>query len=104
MGRLLPSLLPVLARTTGAAFELAVLENPYYGPSVTTAGLLPGAAFRAALTGRRDVALALLPAEAVNGDGLFVDDVSVAALEQAAPMPLRLSYHFTDALAGAGVA
>jgi hypothetical protein len=33
-----------------------------------------------------------------------VDDVSVAALEQAAPMPLRLSYHFTDALAGAGVA
>jgi putative radical SAM enzyme (TIGR03279 family) len=99
MGSLMPALFPALARVTGATFELAVLENTYYGPRVTTAGLLPGAAFRDALAGRRDVDLALLPAEAVSDDGIFVDDLSYATLEAAVPMPLALSYHFTDALA-----
>jgi len=99
MGTLMPALFPALERATGATFELAVLENSYYGPGVTTAGLLPGAAFREALSGRRNVDLALLPAEAVNDDGIFVDDLSYAALEAAVPMPLALSYHFTDALA-----
>jgi putative radical SAM enzyme (TIGR03279 family) len=98
MGPLMPSLFPVLERVTGATFELAVLENAFYGPGVTTAGLLPGVAFRQALAGRRDVHLALLPAEAVNEDGIFVDDVPLAGLEADAPMPVALSYHFTDAL------
>jgi len=104
MGRLLPQLLPALERATGAAFELAVLENSYYGPTVTTAGLLPGEDFRRALAGRTDCALALLPAEAVSEDGIFVDDVSLASVEATAPMPVALSYHFTDALAAAEVA
>ena len=98
MGPLMPSLFPVLEQVSGATYELAVLENSHYGPSVTTAGLLPGEAFRRALALRGDVDLALLPAEAVNADGIFVDDVSFAALEAAAPMPVALSYHFTDAL------
>jgi putative radical SAM enzyme (TIGR03279 family) len=98
MGPLMPSLFPVLARVTGAVFELAVLENSYYGPSVTTAGLLPGDAFRRALAGRRDADLALLPAESVNEDGIFVDDLPLAGLEASVPMPVALSYHFTDAL------
>jgi hypothetical protein len=38
----------------------------------------------------------------VNDDGVFVDDVSFAAVAAAAPMPVRLSYHFTDALGGEG--
>ncbi len=101
MGRLMPEILPALERATGGAFELAVLENSYYGPSVTTAGLLPGEAFSRALAGRHDVSLALLPAEAVNGNGIFVDDVALSRLEADAPMPIALSYHFTDALAGA---
>jgi putative radical SAM enzyme (TIGR03279 family) len=104
MGTLMPSLFPVLERVTGATFELAALANSYYGPSVTTAGLLPGEAFRRALAGRTDVDLALLPAEAVNEDGLFVDDVPLAAIEASAPMPLALSYHFTDVLAQAAAA
>jgi len=99
MGPLMPSLFPVLERVTGARFELAVLENGYYGPSVTTAGLLPGEAFRRALMERGDADLALLPAESVNEDGRFVDDVLLAEVEASAPMPVALSYHFTDALA-----
>jgi NifB/MoaA-like Fe-S oxidoreductase len=103
MGRLMPMIFPKLEAATGATFELAVLENSFYGPSVTCAGLLPGEAFVQALRGRADVDLALLPAESVNEDGIFVDDVSLASLEATAPMPVALSYHFTDALAGAGV-
>jgi len=101
MGPLLPHVFPALERASGARFEVAVLENTYFGPSVTTAGLLPGAAFRGALAGRTDCALALLPAEAVSDEGVFVDDLSFDALTRSSPMPVALSYHFTDALAGA---
>lgn len=100
MGTLMPSILPALEQATGAKFELAVLENTYFGPTVTTAGLLGGEDFRRALAGRVDCALALLPAESVNEDGLFVDDVPLDAIAGTAPMPVLLSYQFTDALAG----
>ena len=103
MGPLMPEVLASLEQATGARFGCVALENSFFGSSVTTAGLLPGADFQRALAapesgggGRYD--LALLPAESVNDDGVFVDDLSFAALEAAAPMPLRLSYHFTDAL------
>ena len=108
MGPLMPEVLASLEQVTGARFECVALENSFYGPSVTTAGLLAGADFQRALAApaasegtRCD--LALLPAESVNDDGVFVDDLSFARLEAAAPMPIRLSYHFTDAL-GAEVA
>jgi putative radical SAM enzyme (TIGR03279 family) len=101
MERLMPSLLETLARETGASFRLTVLENGYYGPSVTTAGLLSGEDFRAALAGAAEADLALLPAESVNDDGLFVDSVPFEDVARTAPMPVRLSYHFTDALAEA---
>jgi len=95
----MPHILPALEQATGGTFEMAVLENSFYGPSVTCAGLLPGEAFRAALKGRGDCALALLPAESVNEDGIFVDEVSLASIEATAPMSVALSYHFTDTLA-----
>ena len=103
MGPLMPEVLASLEQATGARFECVALENTFFGSSVTTAGLLAGADFQRALAARglADGArcdLALLPAESVNDDGVFVDDLSFAALEASAPMPLRLSYHFTDAL------
>ncbi len=99
MRDLLPLVFPALERATGATFELASLTNSYFGPSVTTAGLVPGTDFKAVLMGRDGYDLALLPAESVNEDGIFVDYLPYAELEAVAPMPLRLSYHFTDALA-----
>ena len=102
MGPLMPEVLVSLQEATGARFECVSLENGFFGASVTTAGLLAGADFQRALAARQEgYDLALLPAESVNDDGVFVDDLSFAALEAAARMPLRLSYHFTDAL-GAG--
>ena len=98
MGPLMPQVVEPLARATGARFEVLALANPLFGASVTTAGLLPGAAVLAALEQRRDVDLALLPAEAVNDDLLFMDDMDAHDLAARLPMPVRLSHDFADAL------
>ncbi len=98
MGPLMPQVLEPLARASGATFELIVLENTLFGPSVTTAGLLPGSAFLTALKDRDDLDLALLPAECINDDLLFMDDLEAHALQAELPMTIRFSHHFTDAL------
>ena len=52
-------------------------ENSLFGPTTTTAGLLVGADIRRALADRHDLDLALIPAETINDDGLFLDDERV---------------------------
>ncbi len=99
MGALMPQVIAPLTEATGAEFDLIVLENSLFGPRVTTAGLLPGAAFREALRGRGDLDLALLPAESINDDLRFMDDVEAHALQAELPVTIRFSHHFTDALA-----
>lgn len=101
MTRLMPEVLRTLTAATGAHFELIVLENDLFGPSVTTAALLPGRAFRRGLDGRGDLELALLPAEAVNDDGVFLDDLRFDELARTTPVRVRLSHDFADALAQA---
>ena len=103
MGPLMPHVLVEVAATTGGRFELVVVENTLFGPSVTTAGLLPGAAVEGALAQRRDLDFVLLPAEAVNDDLVFVDDVSADDLAGRAPMPVHLSYDFVDVLTDCGL-
>jgi NifB/MoaA-like Fe-S oxidoreductase len=98
MARLMPQVLETVASATCGSLECTVLENSFFGPSVTTAGLLPGAAFLGALRDRSGYDLALLPAEAVSDAGVFIDDLPFADLQAAAPMPVRLSYDFVDAL------
>jgi hypothetical protein len=98
MGALMPQVLDPLRAASGARFELLTLTNSLFGPSVTCAGLLPGAAFREALVGRSDLDLALIPAEALNDDALFMDDLALDALSDSVPVPVRPCYHFTDAL------
>lgn len=98
MGRLMPEVLRTLQQRCGARFELMVLTNELFGPSVTCAGLLPGRSFVRALRDRRDLDLALLPGEALNEQGRFLDDVTWDDLAAAVPVECRASYHFTDAL------
>ncbi len=97
MGRLMPEVLAPLAEASGAHFELIALENPLFGSSVTTAGLLPGRAFVDALQGRGDLDLALIPGESVNDAGLFLDDLPFDALADLVAMPVKLSKTFVDA-------
>ncbi len=104
MGALMPQVVTGLAAATGARFEILALENTLFGPSVTTAGLLPGGALLAALRERRDLDLALLPAESVNDDLVFMDDMDAHALAAQLPMPIKLSSDFADALVDEAVA
>ena len=104
MGALMPPLLDRLARQTGAHFELIVAENSLFGPTTTTAGLLVGADVRRVLAGRADLDLALIPAESINEDGIFLDDERFVALREELPMPVYPSYNFIDALEHEGSA
>ena len=98
MAPLMPQVVTELAAATGGRFEILAVENTVFGPSVTTAGLLPGKAILAVLKDRSDLDLALLPAESVNDDLLFMDDMEAHDLAAQLPMPVRLSYDFADAL------
>jgi putative radical SAM enzyme (TIGR03279 family) len=98
MAQLMPMVLQPLASITGAEFELIPVVNTLFGPSVTTAGLLPGTAMQRALQGRRDLDLALLPGESVNDDGLFIDSMSLDLLASSVPVEVRISKDFVDAL------
>lgn len=90
-----------VADRTGAEVDVIPMENSLFGPGVTTAGLLVGADVRRALQGRGDLDLALIPAESINDDGLFLDDDTFDAVRSALPMPILASYDFVDVLAPA---
>ena len=99
MGALMPPLLEDLARVTGASFELIVAENSLFGPTTTASGLLVGADIRRSLENRLDLDLALIPAETINEDGVFLDDASFIGVRESLPMPVFPSYDFIDVLA-----
>ena len=98
MAPLMPALLQQLHEATGADFELIPVVNSLFGPTVTTAGLLVGADIRRALDGRTDLDLALIPAETINDNGVFLDDESFIAVRESFPMPVYPSYDFIDVL------
>jgi putative radical SAM enzyme (TIGR03279 family) len=102
MSALMPPLLEQLHAATGARFELIVAENSLFGPTTTTAGLLVGADIRRALAGRRDLDLALIPAETINDNGVFLDDQPFIALREELEMPVFPSYDFVDVLVHQG--
>src|SRR5688572_7209573 len=86
MLHLMPELLDRISATTGARFTLIPMENSLFGPTITTAGLLTGADIRRALEGRHDLDVALIPAETLNEDRIFLDDVVFDELRNALPM------------------
>ncbi len=102
MAPLMPELLDQLHDATGATFVLIPMENTLFGPTTTTAGLLVGADIRRALADRHDLDMALIPAECINDDGLFLDEESFITLRESLPMPVFPSYDFVDALAPEG--
>ncbi|MGH9204717.1 MAG: DUF512 domain-containing protein, partial [Vicinamibacterales bacterium] len=100
MASIMPELLDGLVARTGAHFELIPMVNSLFGPTTTTAGLLVGSDIRAALGARYDVDVALIPAETINENGVFLDDDTLVAVREAVPMPVLPSYDFVDALSG----
>jgi NifB/MoaA-like Fe-S oxidoreductase len=98
MGHLMPLITSRLEEHTGGSFDVIVVENDLFGPRVTTAGLLPGESMLRALEHRRDIDMALLPAESLNDDRRFIDDVPLETIVAAVSADVRCSYDFTDVL------
>jgi putative radical SAM enzyme (TIGR03279 family) len=98
MAPLMRPLLDSLTAASGAAFELIVAENSLFGPTITTAGLLVGKDILGALANRHDLDMALIPAETINEDGVFLDDYTLAHVRDSLPMPIFPSYDFIDVL------
>jgi putative radical SAM enzyme (TIGR03279 family) len=99
MAPLMAPLLEKLSAASGARFELIVAENSLFGPTITTAGLLVGRDIMSALTDRHDLDIALIPAETINEDSIFLDDFTLEAVRESLPMPIFPSYDFIDVLA-----
>ena len=102
MAALMPHLLEQLADATGARFELIVVENSLFGATTTTAGLLVGGDIRRALADRHDLDLALIPAECLNDNGVFLDDEPFIDVRAQLGMPVYPSYDFIDVLGREG--
>ena len=98
MAPLMEPLLDQLRQMSGAEFKLIVAENSLFGPTITTAGLLVGKDIMTALSDRHDLDIALIPAETINDDGVFLDDFTLEAVRESLPMPIFPSYDFIDVL------
>jgi NifB/MoaA-like Fe-S oxidoreductase len=98
MAPLMEPLLRQLHEASGAHFELIVAENSLFGRTITTAGLLVGRDIASALGDRHDLDIALIPAETINEDRVFLDDLTLDAVRDALPMPVYPSYDFIDVL------
>jgi putative radical SAM enzyme (TIGR03279 family) len=98
MAPLMRPLLDRLSEVSGARFELIVAENSLFGPTITTAGLLVGRDIMSALAHRHDLDIALIPAETINEDSIFLDDFTLDAVRASLPMPIFPSYDFIDVL------
>ena len=99
MAPFLRELAPRLADASGADVEVVHVRNRYFGESVTIAGLLGGGDIGDALGGGRDGDLVVLPAEAINADDLFIDNVPLSALAaRLGPAEIRTGYEITEAL------
>jgi putative radical SAM enzyme (TIGR03279 family) len=98
MAQLMPMVLEPLAARSRSQFELLPVINSLFGPSVTTAGLLPGTAIQKTLRTRTDLDLALIPGESINDQGLFIDGMRLELLQASVPMEIRPSKDFVDAL------
>ena len=84
MAEVMEPLLPRVAAATGANLTLIPVENRLFGPTVTTAGLLPGADIRdAVLEAAAAFDALLVPAEALNDDELFIDSLPFPDLQDA---------------------
>lgn len=99
MAPLLEKLAPRLARRTGAKVEVLALRNHLFGETVTVAGLLPGSAIVRALGQGRAGDTVLLPADALNGDELFIDDQPLTVLrERLFPATVSAGHELTEVL------
>lgn len=88
-----------LAAAVGTEVDVVQVTNRYFGESVTIAGLLGGRDIFGALGGGREGDVVVLPAEALNDNEVFIDDLPLSELSaMLGPAELRTGYEITEAL------
>jgi putative radical SAM enzyme (TIGR03279 family) len=88
-----------LAEATHTEVDVVTVVNEFYGESVTVAGLLAGRDIQASLRESAADELLLLPAEAVNANGLFIDSMPLSDLTATlSPATVVTGYEITECL------
>lgn len=81
--RYLAAFILALSRKTGVDIQPLAVKNVLFGESVTVTGLVSGRDIIAALKGRKLGEMVLIPDVMLKeGEGVFLDDLSVAELEE----------------------
>lgn len=91
-------LMPRLAAMAGLTPRLCVIHNDFYGRRVTVSGLLVGQDIYRQLRGQSLGDAVYLPPNCLNHDGLFLDDWTVARLEQALGVAVYQPSHIMEFL------
>jgi putative radical SAM enzyme (TIGR03279 family) len=100
MAPVMEGLAPRMAAQAGAEVEVVAVRNTMFGETVTTAGLLPGADLLAAARAAGPSDVVLVPAEALNDDDVFIDNLPLAELQRALhPARVVAAHELTSALA-----
>lgn len=90
---------PRIEASTGATVAVKGVANRFFGESVTIAGLLGGNDLIEAAAGEPDGDVILIPGEALNADGLFIDSVSLDDMEaRVAPSRVIAGHDLTECL------
>jgi putative radical SAM enzyme (TIGR03279 family) len=103
MAPLMPELVEALTDATGARYVLLPVENSLFGPTVTTAGLLVSSDIRRAVGGVDELDAVLIPAETLNDNSVFLDDVPLDTVRAEFATPIHPSYDFVDILSRSNV-
>ena len=90
---------PRLQEAVAAPVEVVEVRNEYFGETVTVAGLLGGRDILGSLGGAHEGDLVVIPAEALNGDDRFIDDMPRTELASSLPgAEIRAGYEIIEAL------
>lgn len=85
-----------LGGVRGLSLRFLPVRNKFFGKSVTVAGLLTGSDIAAALESKRPGDLVVIPAEALNDDGIFLDGMSLEQLRGRFSVPIAPAKSFRE--------
>jgi NifB/MoaA-like Fe-S oxidoreductase len=88
--RFLAPMAAELSGIGGLQVDLLVVDNDYFGRGIGVSGLLTGRDILARVRGGGPWDRILLPPNCINGEGLTLDDMTVAGLEQAVGAPVSV--------------